>query len=366
MNWNNLHEATAQNEKPTAGWLFQEICQDAKQYPQDIPDTAEYLMRCVACDNQTVCMKACLVLRHLADDVPDFRAYMQRCPEALGILKEISEPPQLAIAQSIERPEVKVGREAAARALRSCLADPSKQDTEKEQVKQRIQGFGNFAPPVEEEAQPTNLVDKVAGFVGDAVGDTIDDFREKGAVGAVRDGIADAADLIVDGVGAIWDFLGGRKNKSAPVEDRICRPADQMPGAPVHPQGLAAYGQVAPGIYPGAMYMPGGAGAPFGSAPIPTAAATSSSSAAGSFQGAFGSGAVGAGHSFHPAMFQSTPHDPRAVAAAPVQASTGSSVPQAAVQQAPPPPAPPADFISFGDEPSQKKDGPSDLLSFGG
>lgn len=371
MNWSNLHEVTAQNEKPAPGWLFQEICRDAKQYPHDIPDTAEYLMRCVACDSQTVCMKACLALRHLADDVPEFRAYMQRCPEALGILREISEPPQLAITQSIERPETKVGREAAGRALRSCLADCSKQDVAKEHVKQRIQGFGNFAPPPEDDAPPAGLVDKVAGFVGDAVGDTIDDFRDKGAVGAVRDGLADAADLILDGVGAVWGFLGGRKNSSAPVEDRICRPADHMSGTSMHPEGLAAQMQGTPGIYPGAAYVPHGVGMPMGFTPVPVPAAASSS-AAGSFQGAFGSGVVGAGHAFHPSVLnpdgQYSSYDVgSAVVAARNQACAGSMpLPEQPPSASAPaePAAPPVDLLSFEDEASPRRDGTSDLLSF--
>lgn len=344
MNWNNLHEATAQNEKPAPGWLFQEICQDAMQHPQDVPDAAEYLMRCVACDSKTVCMKACLAIRHLADEVPHFRQYMQRCPDALALLQEIAEPPQLAQARSLERPEAKVAREAALRALRSCVSEVSAaEQMQKQQLKSRIQAFGNYMPPEDEAPQTQGargLVDKVAGFVGDAVADTVDDFREKGAVGAVRDGVADAADLILDGVGAFWEFLGGRKNKAAqPAEDRICRPYDE---------GLAYTTGCAPG---------GGA---FAGVPAPASAP--------GYQGAFGRGAVGAGHAFHPALFQQDP----SVAAYGLGAP--AAVPTLPKTTAPEPAAPAApaeleDLLSFEDEPSDTPMRPgdtcADLLSFG-
>lgn len=387
MNWNNLHEATADNAKPAPGWLFKEICQDARQYPQDVPDTAEYLMRCVACDTQTVSMKACLAVRHLADEVPEFRVYMQRCPEALDILSGISEPPQLAIAASLERMEAKVAREAAARALASCLASVSEEQLEqKEQMKQRIQGFGNFAPPDPAQAEPAGVVNKVAGLVGDAVGDTIDDFREKGAVGAVRDGVADAADLILDGVGAVWDFLGGRKNRAAkPPEDRICKPADQLQhGNYFAPQGFPAAGLPAGaglaalglGATPGAVQGAAGAwtagAAPYAAAPAPAASA---------YQGAFGKGIVGAGHAFHPSLVEgagggatSSTHGYGFAPPAPLPAQTAQTAPpQAAAAAAATssgsaaPALPPDDLLSFDDEPSPRgaSSATADLLSFG-
>jgi len=235
MDWNKLHEVTAQNEKPAPGWLFREICKEAVAHPQDAPDVAEYLMRCVLSDSRTVSMKACLAIRHLADEVLTFRHYMQRCPEALEALQEVAAPPKLAQSLALESPDVKVSREAANRAFKACIQQGDREkEAQANNLRTRIQGFGNYAPP-EEELPPTGahgMMEQVGGFVGDAIADTVDDFREKGAVGALRDGVADAADLIVDGVGAFWSFLGGRKAAAAKpkVENRICCPRDVAVG----------------------------------------------------------------------------------------------------------------------------------------
>lgn len=212
MDWAKLHEATSQAEKPVPGWLFREICRDAAQSSQEIPDIAEYLMRCVSCDSEGVRLKGCLVTRHLADEVDAFRQYLASCPEALALLKDVSAPPPLAITASIERPETKVLREAAARALRSCTSNSAQEAEKKAHVQGRIQGFGNYIPPEEEQPRQGvhGAVDQLAGYVGDAVADTVDDIREKGAIGAVRDGVLDAADLLVGGVGAVWSLLAGR------------------------------------------------------------------------------------------------------------------------------------------------------------
>jgi len=369
MNWNNLHEVTAQNEKPAPGWLFQEIVQDTRRFPHDVPEVAEYLMRCVACDNRTVSMKACLTLRHLGEDVREFRQYMRRCPEALAILQELAQPPQLAIQMSLEGDEIKVGREAARRALASCVAEPAVDaEVHKEAVKQRIQGFGNFEPPPEEE--PTQegakgMVNKVAGFVGDAVADTVDDFREKGAAGALRDGVADAADLLLDGVGAIWSFLGGRKNApQQQEEDRICRPADQMRGPAGFTGVSGGYGGSGPGGFAaqGGAFVLGGFAGARGFAPQVPARQAPPTSAASAFQGAFGSGAVGAGHAIYglEQYVQSPVYAPSPTATpAPTQASPAPA--------APPAPAPIEDLLSFDDGPSTWVGGGAggeDLLSF--
>mmetsp|Transcript_8970 Transcript_8970/g.19803 ORF Transcript_8970/g.19803 Transcript_8970/m.19803 type:complete len:461 (-) Transcript_8970:200-1582(-) len=320
MNWNNLHEVTAQNQKPAPGWLFREICREALQFPEDVPDAAEYLMRCVVSDNRTVGMKACLAIRHLADEVPDFRRYMQRCPEALGVLEDAAEPPKLAQAQSLERPEMKVAREAARRALASCLGRGEPKEVQASHLQERIQGFGNYAPPPEEdpEAGSNSLIDKVAGFVGDALADTVDDFRDKGAIGAVKDGMADAADLIADGLSSVWTMFSGRRNQPEVVEDRICKPR------PMAARGTGSFGR---GVYSQDAY--------------------SAAAAQGSFQGAFGNGFVGASHPL-PADFASS-H------------STGAS------QTLPKPPQEDAimeDLLSF-DQPSPRGAAPpADLLSF--
>eukprot|EP00439_Symbiodinium_sp_Y106_P053214 s1427_g7.t1 len=192
----------------------QAICDDAEHYPEAIEDLAEHLMTCVTSLNHTVAMKGCLCVRHLAeelcttpsnsnsDDVREFRAFLRRCPEALELLAAVARPPTLTQARSLEREEEKFHRIAAERALRAILLESS--EREKASVRARCEGFGNYMPPPDPEEQPqtgaAGFVNEVVGFVGDAVADTVDDFREKGAVGAVKDGIADAADLIRDSV----------------------------------------------------------------------------------------------------------------------------------------------------------------------
>jgi len=251
VDWNRVSEATSTTNKPTPGWLFKEICQDADSFPDDVPELAEFLMRCVVCDNRTVSMKGGLCIRHLADEVPAFRKFMQRCPEALAALGKAAEPPQLAQAQSIERPEVKVAREVASRALQACLSrgDPKK-EAHKAALKSKCEGFGNYAPPPED-SEPKGVVDQVGSFIGDALADTVDDFREKGAVGAVKDGAMDAADLIMDGVGAAWRMLAGRKaaeavaarQSAAAADTRICRPRASPVALPPQAGGYGQAGQ---------------------------------------------------------------------------------------------------------------------------
>ena len=329
MDWAQLHEVTAPNEKPAPGWLFKEICDAARQFPQDMPDTAEYLMRCVAGDSKTSSMKACLTVRHLADEVPAFRQYMQRCPGALAILEAMAKPPALAQAASLEPVATKVAREAAVRALRSCT---SRESCEKElhaaRIKERCQGFGNYAPPDPGPQKRLGVVDHVATIVGDAVVDTVDEFREKGAVGAVRDGIADAADLIIEGVGAVWDLLGGRRNRrEADADaDRICRPADERGAG-------AACG-------PGGGPRPASGFAPPAPARAPSAAAF--------YSGAFGQGAVGAGYAFDVGALQGPPAGAGG-GGAPAAFAAGVE-PMAA--EPPPLPAEPEDLLSFGEGPA--------------
>jgi len=208
----------------------QAICDDAEHYPEAIEDLAEHLMTCVTSLNHTVAMKGCLCVRHLAEDVREFRAFLRRCPEALELLAAVARPPTLTQARSLEREEEKFHRIAAERALRAILLESS--EREKASVRARCEGFGNYMPPPDPEEQPqtgaAGFVNEVVGFVGDAVADTVDDFREKGAVGAVKDGIADAADLIRDSVVSVWGFLGGRKvreqQQAKQTRRRICQP----------------------------------------------------------------------------------------------------------------------------------------------
>jgi len=77
----------------------------------------------------------------------------------------------------------------------------------------RIQGFGNVNPPAVEEDTGATVAKRAVGRLGDMVGEevmlTVEDFREKGAVGAVKDAVADAGDILIDGVAAVVGWVRG-------------------------------------------------------------------------------------------------------------------------------------------------------------
>lgn len=77
----------------------------------------------------------------------------------------------------------------------------------------RIQGFGNVNPPPLEEDNAKTMVKRVATNLGNMVGEeillTVEDFKEKGAVGAVKDAVFDAGDLVIDGVSSVFGWIRG-------------------------------------------------------------------------------------------------------------------------------------------------------------
>lgn len=77
----------------------------------------------------------------------------------------------------------------------------------------RIQGFGNVdPPPVDEGAK--SVAKRAVGNLGSMIGEevllTVKDFREKGAIGAVKDTVADAGDILIDGVTGIFGWIRGK------------------------------------------------------------------------------------------------------------------------------------------------------------
>eukprot|EP00434_Breviolum_minutum_P034970 symbB.v1.2.030953.t1/scaffold3543.1/size54354/4 len=106
---------------------------------------------------------------------------------------------------------------------------------------QRIQGFGNVNPPPLEEETGANMAKKVMGRLGDMVGEevmlTVEDFKEKGAVGAVKDAVADAGDILIDGVSGIIGWIRGEP----PPEDDNEKAEDATKALAHGPNG-AAYG----------------------------------------------------------------------------------------------------------------------------
>jgi len=332
VNWNLLQNATTPDNKPTPGWLFHEICQDVRSNPKDCSDVAEYLMQCICSDQLNVQLKAVLTLKHLAAEDITFQQYMLSCGGALKILQDIAAPPIVPQARSLEPPEVKTVRDATQSAIDAIHTPHTvEKQTEAAGLKTRIQGFGNYEPPPEEEpAAKAGVAGQAADFVADSIGDMVDDFREKGAVGALKDATIDALDLVLDGVDTVWGWVAGRNENDQP---RICQPAGpsvvgSMPGG---------------GLIPGA--APTGAFQPPPQRP-PTSSATNH------YAAAFGGGVVGANN---PVMVGGLAPGPMptapAASSAPSSAAAPAAVPEVKEPPPQPAPAPMVDLLSI-DEPA--------------
>lgn len=315
VNWTLLQNATSPDNKPTPGWLFNEICVDVRSNPMDSSDVAEYLMQCVCSDQLNIQLKAVLTIKHLSAEVIMFQQYMQTCNGALKILQDIAAPPIVPQARSLEPPEVKTVRDAT----QSCLdaihtPHTLEKQTESAHLKERIQGFGNFEPPAEEEPKKATVTAQVSDFVADSIGDMVDDFRDKGAVGALKDATVDALDLVLDGVDAVWGWVAG-KGDEAP---RICQPQNQ-------------FGPGAGGFKPTTAQPPGGF------APPPVAP----TSAGSHYAAAFGGSVVGANN---PVMLSSGAGSSKAPPAS-------APKPEEKPEPKAPPPAPMVDLLSMDEEP---------------
>lgn len=348
VNWTQLQNATSPDNKPTPGWLFHEICLDVRACPKDVPDIAEYLMQCVCSDQLNVQLKAVLAIKHIAAEDITFQQYMQACAGAIKIMEDIAAPPIVAQARSLEPQEVKTVRDATKTALDSIRTPHSvEKKVEAQNIKQRIQGFGNFEPPPEEQpAKASGVTGQAAEFVADSIGDMVDDFREKGAVGALKDATIDALDLVLDGVDAVWGWVAGKPDDK---DQRICQPAGQVPGAAG-----------------GAAFPAGQFGGAQGSGFAPPAPAAPPSSASNHYAAAFGGGVVGANN---PVMVAGLPAPGMpgglpsglpggAMPAAPAPQAAAPAAPQAAEEPPKPAPAPMVDLLSM-DEPSEQAAKPS-------
>ncbi|CAE7945268.1 unnamed protein product [Symbiodinium sp. KB8] len=112
---------------------------------------------------------------------------------------------------------------------------------DKAMLAQRIQGFGNVNPPPLEEETGATVAKKALGRLGDMVGEevmlTVEDFKEKGAVGAVKDAVADAGDILIDGVSGIIGWIRGEP----PAEEESEKAEDATKALAYGPNG-AAYG----------------------------------------------------------------------------------------------------------------------------
>jgi len=206
-------------------------------------------------------------------------------------------------------------------------------------LKTKIQGFGNFEPPTEEEpaTKTAGVAGQVGDFVADSIGDMVDDFREKGAVGALKDATIDALDLVLDGVDTVWGWVAGSKGEEN--AQRICQPSAGMPGVP---------GALPPGFGPGAGGFAGPGGATQFQGPPPVTQPTSASN---HYAAAFGQGVVGANN---PVMLggpqMAVPGGtPGGFGALP--SSSSAAAPKAPAAEVKPPPAPMVDLLSM-DEPA--------------
>mmetsp|Transcript_16264 Transcript_16264/g.37524 ORF Transcript_16264/g.37524 Transcript_16264/m.37524 type:complete len:392 (-) Transcript_16264:156-1331(-) len=105
----------------------------------------------------------------------------------------------------------------------------------------RIQGFGNVNPPPLQEDNASSVAKRAVGNLGDMLGEevmlTVQDFKEKGAVGAVKDAVADAGDILIDGVSSIFGWVRG----DPPEEDESAAADDAAKVLSQGPRG-AAYG----------------------------------------------------------------------------------------------------------------------------
>lgn len=96
----------------------------------------------------------------------------------------------------------------------------------------RIQGFGNINPPPLEEEDAKTIAKRAAGRLGSLVGEelvlTVQDFREKGAVGAVKDAVFDAGDLLVDGVASVFGWIRGDPPPQEEADDQTAEDAQRV------------------------------------------------------------------------------------------------------------------------------------------
>ncbi|CAK9015976.1 unnamed protein product [Durusdinium trenchii] len=182
-------------------------------------------MQCVCNDQLNIQLKGVLCIKHIAAEDVTFQNYLLSCPgarppavsdgegEALKIMDDIAAPPIVPQARAIEPQEVRTVRDATKSALEAIRTPHSvEKSTAGASLKARCQGFGNFEPPPEEEpTKKAGVAGQAAEFVADSIGDMVDDFKEKGAVGALKDATIDALDLVLDGVDTIWGWVAGSK-----------------------------------------------------------------------------------------------------------------------------------------------------------
>eukprot|EP00929_Paragymnodinium_shiwhaense_P121472 TRINITY_DN93712_c0_g1_i1.p1 TRINITY_DN93712_c0_g1~~TRINITY_DN93712_c0_g1_i1.p1 ORF type:complete len:344 (-),score=80.98 TRINITY_DN93712_c0_g1_i1:202-1233(-) len=191
VDWNKLYQATNTENKPTPGWLHNDIINDVSHcHPKHIPAVAKYLSDCVDGDHAHVKLKALFVIKSLAYRIPPFCSAMQ---EHLGSVHEaaiFSGPPSGLYGDEPYR----LVREAAENAI-TVLQGSEHYHEQYREMSKRIVGFGNYRPG-EETLLPDGSVD-----LG---------IRRRDVIYAAVDGLFGGVGAILGGVRDIFASAPGK------------------------------------------------------------------------------------------------------------------------------------------------------------
>ncbi|EEQ98156.1 hypothetical protein Pmar_PMAR001971 [Perkinsus marinus ATCC 50983] len=210
IDWELIRYATNTDNKPTPGYAFNDLITNIRENPQGVPDVAAYLAECVAGDHAHVKLKALLCMKHLANRVPPFRIQLRSYAAVIEQATQFTGPPSPTYGDEPYR----LVRDTATAVWDITFNQGDDIDNATQSLQKRIQGFGS-APTgnTNGPSAASTVLHGAADYVGDAIYDVVLDYREKGAVGTLRDATLDAADLVADGLetaaGWMRDMLAG-------------------------------------------------------------------------------------------------------------------------------------------------------------
>lgn len=154
IDWRKIYDATSRDNKPTPGYLFNDIVKDVScADPGELPAVATYLADLVDGDHAHVKLKALFVIKSLAYRVPPFCRLMQDRLSSVQEASVYSGPPSEMYGDEPYR----LVREAAENTLQA-LTSGEHYHEQYQEMSQRIVGFGNFAPP-EDTVLPDGTID---------------------------------------------------------------------------------------------------------------------------------------------------------------------------------------------------------------
>lgn len=183
IDWQKLYHATNTENKPTPGYLFNDIVRNVSYAaPKLVPGVAQYLVDCVDGDHAHVKLKALFVIKNVAYRVPPFSQCMQQHLGSVKAAASFTGPPSALYGDEPYR----LVREAAEGAL-DVLTGGEHYHAQYPEMSQRIVGFGNYLPS-EDTLLPDGDVDTGVSY---------------------RDAAASAVGAVQSGVGAL---LGGVKD----------------------------------------------------------------------------------------------------------------------------------------------------------